>query len=67
MRKFGKPPSKPVLTHVKCKIMQKVWELLLDSNFMDAYRQGMITECADDLVRWYFPRFFIYSANYPEK
>ena len=67
MRKFGKPPSKPVLTHVKHKIMQKVWELLLDSNFVDAYRQGMITECADDLVQWYFPRFFIYSADYPEK
>ena len=32
MRKYGKPPSKPVLTHVKREIMQKVWELLLDKD-----------------------------------
>lgn len=67
MRKYGKPPSKPVLTHVKREIMQKVWELLLDEDFVDAYRRGMITECADDVVRRYFPRFFTYSADYPEK
>ena len=47
--------------------MQKVWELLLDNDFVDAYRRGMITECADDVVRRYFPRFFTYSADYPEK
>ena len=67
MRKYGKPPSKPVLTHVKREIMQKVWELLLDNDFVDAYRRGMITECADDVVWRYFPQFFTYSVDYPEK
>ena len=33
MRKYGKPPSRTVLTHVKREIIQKVWELLLDDDF----------------------------------
>ncbi|KAF8914344.1 hypothetical protein CPB84DRAFT_1630471, partial [Gymnopilus junonius] len=67
MRKFGKPPSKAVETHVKRELMQKVWLLMLDDEFVNAYRNGIVTECADSLFRRYFPRFFIYSADYPEK
>lgn len=67
MRKYGKPPSKTVMTHVRREIIQKVWELLLDDDFVAAYQHGVIIECADGLFRRYFPRFFTYSADYPEK
>ena len=55
------------MTHVKREIIQKVWELLLDDDFVAAYQNGVIIECADGLFRCYFPRIFTYSADYPEK
>jgi hypothetical protein len=55
------------MTHVKREIIQRVWELLLDDDFVTAYKLGMITECSDNVVRRYFPQFFIYSCDYPEK
>jgi hypothetical protein len=40
---------------------------MMDTKFMEAYKQGMIVECADGTTRELFPRFFTYSADYPEK
>jgi len=36
---LGKPPSKPVQTHCKRELMHAVWELLLDDDFMKAYKE----------------------------
>ena len=47
--------------------MHKVWELLLDPEFLHAYEHGIVLKCADGVVRRIFPRFFTYSADYPEK
>jgi hypothetical protein len=47
--------------------MHKVWELLLDPEFLHAYEHGIVLKCADGIVRRIFPRFFTYSADYPEK
>jgi hypothetical protein len=41
--------------------------ILLDNDFMDAYINGLMAECADGISRWFFPHLFTYSANYPEK
>jgi hypothetical protein len=47
--------------------MHKIWELLLDPEFLHAYEHGIVLECADGVVRRIFPRFFTYSTDYPEK
>jgi hypothetical protein len=47
--------------------MHKIWELLLDPEFLHAYEHGIVLKCADGVVRRIFPRFFTYSADYPEK
>lgn len=47
--------------------MQAIWALLLDDDFMYAYEHGFVIECADGVIRRLFPRFFTYSADYPEK
>jgi len=47
--------------------MHKIWELLLDPEFLHAYEHGIVVKCADGIVRRVFPRFFTYSADYPEK
>lgn len=47
--------------------MHAIWLLLLDPEFMDAYVHGIILEFSDGILRRLFPRFFTYSADYPEK
>ncbi|KAL0566510.1 hypothetical protein V5O48_015503 [Marasmius crinis-equi] len=64
---FGFPTSAATLTHLKRELMHAVWALILDDDFMHAYEQGIIIECADGVIRRVFPRFFTYSADYPEK
>ena len=47
--------------------MQSVWRTLLDDEFTDAYENGIIITFPDGIQRRVFPRFFTYSADYPEK
>jgi Plavaka transposase len=68
MKEFdGLAASANTITHLKRELVQKVWELLLDEEFMDAYQHGMVITCGDAVTRRIFPRFFTYSADYPEK
>ena len=55
------------MTHLKRELMHAVWELLLDDEFMEAYEHGIVVKCADGVIRRIYPRFFTYSADYPEK
>jgi hypothetical protein len=64
---FNKPAMSAVLTHCKRELMHAIWLQLLDNEFVDAYANGMLVECADGTVQWVFPRIFTYSADYPEK
>ena len=47
--------------------MHAIWLLIMDDEFMDAYRHGILVYCGDGILRRIFPRFFTYSADYPEK
>ena len=47
--------------------MQAIWRLLLDEEFLEAYRHGIVITFADGITRRVFPRIFTYSADYPEK
>jgi hypothetical protein len=49
------------------ELMQKVWEVLLDDEFMAAYEHGFVMECHDGVLRRFYPRIFTYSADYQEK
>ncbi|KAL1945198.1 hypothetical protein VTO73DRAFT_2818 [Trametes versicolor] len=60
-------PSADVLTFCKRELMQRIWLLLLDDEFMDAYKNGILVVCGDGVTRRIFPRIFSYSADYPEK
>ncbi|KIN98947.1 hypothetical protein M404DRAFT_156535 [Pisolithus tinctorius Marx 270] len=56
-----------VLTHCKRELFHAVWKVLLDEEFVEAYRDGFIVKCYDGVHRRIFPRIFTYSADYPEK
>ena len=47
--------------------MQEVWNLLLDDEFVAAYKHGFVMLCCDGRWRRFYPRIFTYSADYPEK
>jgi hypothetical protein len=63
----GLAASAATITHLKRELMHAAWLLLLDPEFMHAYEHGIVMECADGIIRRIFPRFFTYSADYPEK
>ncbi|KAF8583687.1 hypothetical protein K439DRAFT_1647169 [Ramaria rubella] len=47
--------------------IQAVWNLLLDKEFLMAYKQGIVILCADGVLHHVFLHLFTYSADYPEK
>ncbi|KAF9038247.1 hypothetical protein BJ165DRAFT_1532122 [Panaeolus papilionaceus] len=56
-----------ILTHCRRELMQAVWKVLLDDEFIHAYTYGIVIKCIDGIERRIFPRLFTYSADYPEK
>ncbi|KAI9067850.1 hypothetical protein FKP32DRAFT_1562843, partial [Trametes sanguinea] len=67
MHVYGTAISADVLTFCKCELMQRIWLLLLDDEFLDAYENGILVRCGDGVTRRIFPRILTYSADYPEK
>ncbi|KIK11948.1 hypothetical protein PISMIDRAFT_121800, partial [Pisolithus microcarpus 441] len=56
-----------ILTHCKRELFHAVWNLLLDEEFLRAYKNGVVVKCFDGKYRHVYPRIFTYSADYPEK
>jgi len=56
-----------VVTHCKKELFHAVWRILIDDEFVDAYKNGIVIKCYDGVRRRVFPRIFTYSADYPEK
>lgn len=53
--------------HCRRELFHACWEIMLDEDFLHAYRYGIIIKCANGVLRRVFPRIFTYSADYPEK
>jgi len=64
---FGKGATPDVLAHCKRELVHAIWELLLDEEFMKAYKHGIVIMCADGIARRVYPRFVTYSADYLDK
>ncbi|KAG8755030.1 hypothetical protein FRC12_011020 [Ceratobasidium sp. 428] len=56
-----------MLAHCRREIFHNCWRILLDDEFVNAYKHGMKVECSDGIERRLYPRIFTYSADYPEK
>jgi hypothetical protein len=44
-----------------------MWDVLLNEEFMYAYKHGIIVPFADGISRHSYPCLFSYSADYPER
>ena len=64
---FGKPATAAVLKQLRKDLFHAIWTFLLDDDFIDAYVHGLVAKLVDGIQRLSFPRFFIYSMDYPEK
>jgi hypothetical protein len=62
-----KTQKKEILTHCRRELMHAVWRVLLDDDFLHAYKYGIVIKCHDGVERRVYPRIFTYSADYPEK
>ncbi|KAJ7174906.1 hypothetical protein C8R46DRAFT_1161271 [Mycena filopes] len=63
----GHSPSAEVLTHCRRELMHAIWRLMLDGEFIEACKHGIVVECPDGVSRRFYFRVFTYSADYPEK
>jgi len=64
---FGEPATAAVLKQLRRDLFHAVWAFLMDDEFIQAYVHGLISKLSDGIKRLSFPRFFIYSMDYPEK
>ena len=64
---YGRKPPDYIKTHMRRELVQAVWRLLLDDDFVEAWKSGIKIACGDGILRRVFPRVFTYSADYPEK
>jgi hypothetical protein len=39
-----------LFTHCRKEVMHEVWCLLLDDEFLEAYKHGIILKCADGVL-----------------
>ncbi|KAF8074943.1 hypothetical protein FPV67DRAFT_1408331 [Lyophyllum atratum] len=66
-RSGGKKLSKDLLKHLHREVFHAQWQILLDDDFIYAWRHGILISCSDGVTRRIYPRIFTYSADYPEK
>jgi hypothetical protein len=63
----GRHLPKDTSPHVKREMMQAVWAVLLDGDFLEACEKGIVLMFPDGVERRVFFRILTYSADYPEK
>jgi hypothetical protein len=63
----GKAPNSALLTHCERELFHAQWKIILDDEFLEAWKHGIVILCADGVKRRVYPRIFTYSADYPEK
>ncbi|KAI0055695.1 hypothetical protein BV25DRAFT_1815207 [Artomyces pyxidatus] len=63
----GKGPNQAFTAHCQRELYHEQWSTILDDEFIEAYRHGIVIDCCDGVRRRFYPRIFTYSADYPEK
>ena len=67
MKEFSVPPPPDVITYCRRELYHAVIQLILEGKFADTYKNGILIKFPDGITCCVFPRFYCYSANYPEK
>ncbi|KAG2057433.1 hypothetical protein BDR06DRAFT_969243 [Suillus hirtellus] len=62
----GKGPSADFMAHCHRELYHTQWKILLDSEFIEACKHGIVICCCDGIECRFYPKIFTYSADYPE-
>lgn len=57
----------PLSTFLNRELFQAQWRILLDDDFVHAYKHGITVTCFDNVRRRFYPRIMTYAADYPER
>jgi hypothetical protein len=60
-------PSAAFMTHCHREAMHAQWNIILDDEFIEAWRHGIVITCCDGIERRFYPRISTHSGDYPEK
>ncbi|KAG9024721.1 hypothetical protein FS837_005222, partial [Tulasnella sp. UAMH 9824] len=63
---MSKSAQAPLFAHCRLELMHSAWKVILDQEFLAAYKHGTVVKCANGVHRRLFPRIFTYPADYPE-
>lgn len=63
----GQAATDEMITHCKRELMHRVLDLLFDEEFANAYDEGLVVQCVDEIIRRHYLRYYSHSADYPEK
>lgn len=63
----GKGLTPDFFAHCRREYLHEQWKIILDDDFIIAYKHGIVIPCYDGTSRRFYPRIFTYSADYPEK
>jgi Plavaka transposase len=67
-RNGGKAVPKDLLRQCARDLFHAQWDIMLgDQDLLQAMEHGTVLMCRDGVERRFFPTFFTYSADYPEK
>ena len=55
------------MAHCSREMYDAQWDIIIDDEFIEAYMHGIVVDCCDAIRRCFYPRIFIYSADYREK
>lgn len=58
---------KSLLTHCHRELMHAQWMILLDDEFIEVYKHGIVILCCNGDLRRFYPCILTYLADYPEK
>lgn len=65
--RMSKGAAEDVITHCRRELMHACWNIIIDDQFLDDWKHGIVVEFPDGVKRRLYPRIFTYSADYPEK
>lgn len=67
MEQYNTAPSTDMLAHLKWELIHGALRLILGGTFADAQKNGRVTKCGDEILRRWFLRLILHSADYMEK
>jgi hypothetical protein len=60
-------PSEAFMTFCHRELIHAQWKILLEDDFIEAWKHGIVITCCDGVARRFYPRIFTHSGDYPEK